>query len=83
MGATKNMDLIGTIEDDAEVENLSEDSDAEVEVSALWKNTLFLVVLTIFFSLTRRIAVSTDKVAAQEGNWIRKGLRVRIFGEGI
>ncbi|KAH8355064.1 hypothetical protein KR093_004596 [Drosophila rubida] len=31
MGATKNMDLIGTIEDDAEVENLSEDSDAEVE----------------------------------------------------
>lgn len=27
------MDLIGTIEDDAEVENLSEDSDAEVEVS--------------------------------------------------
>lgn len=32
MGATKNLDLIGTIEDDAEVENLSEDSDAEVEV---------------------------------------------------
>ncbi|XP_030388474.1 probable ATP-dependent RNA helicase DDX27 [Scaptodrosophila lebanonensis] len=31
MGATKNIDLIGTIEDDAEVENLSEDSDAEVE----------------------------------------------------
>ncbi|KAH8290629.1 hypothetical protein KR054_004631 [Drosophila jambulina] len=31
MGATKNLDLIGTIEDDAEVENLSEDSDAEVE----------------------------------------------------
>ncbi|ALC40896.1 Rs1 [Drosophila busckii] len=31
MGATKNMDLIGTIEDDAEVENLSEDSDAEIE----------------------------------------------------
>lgn len=27
------MDLISTIEDDAEVENLSEDSDAEVEVS--------------------------------------------------
>ncbi|BFG06037.1 probable ATP-dependent RNA helicase DDX27 [Drosophila madeirensis] len=31
MGATNNLDLIGTIEDDAEVENLSEDSDAEVE----------------------------------------------------
>lgn len=26
------MDLIGTIEDDAEVDNLSEDSDAEIEV---------------------------------------------------
>lgn len=35
MGATKNLDLIGTIEDDAEVENLSEDSDAEVEVRIL------------------------------------------------
>jgi len=34
MGATKNLDLIGTIEDDAEVENLSEDSDAEVEVGS-------------------------------------------------
>lgn len=42
MGATKNMDLIGTIEDDAEVENLSEDSDAEVEVSVQRKNTFFL-----------------------------------------
>uniref|UniRef100_W8BEW7 RNA helicase n=2 Tax=Ceratitis capitata TaxID=7213 RepID=W8BEW7_CERCA len=31
MGATKNLDLITTIEDDAEVENFSEDSDAEVE----------------------------------------------------
>ncbi|KAH8402116.1 hypothetical protein KR009_009843 [Drosophila setifemur] len=31
MGATKNLDLIGTIEDDAEVENHSEDSDAEVD----------------------------------------------------
>ncbi|XP_018794679.1 PREDICTED: probable ATP-dependent RNA helicase DDX27 [Bactrocera latifrons] len=31
MGATKNLDLIATIEDDAEVENFSEDSDAEVE----------------------------------------------------
>lgn len=28
----KNMDLIATIEEDQEVENLSEDSDAEVEV---------------------------------------------------
>lgn len=36
------MDLIGTIEDDAEVENLSEDSDAEVEVSVQRKNILFL-----------------------------------------
>lgn len=43
MGATKNMDLIGTIEDDAEVENLSEDSDAEVEVSVQRKNTLFFL----------------------------------------
>lgn len=42
MGATKNMDLIRTIEDDAEVENLSEDSDAEVEVSVQRKNTFFL-----------------------------------------
>lgn len=42
MGATKNMDLIGTIEDDAEVENMSEDSDAEVEVSVQRKNTFFL-----------------------------------------
>lgn len=40
MGATKNMDLIGTIEDDAEVENLSEDSDAEVEVSIQLKQWL-------------------------------------------
>lgn len=33
------MDLIGTIEDDAEVENLSEDSDAEIEVG------IFLILL--------------------------------------
>lgn len=32
MGTTKNLDLITTIEDDAEVENFSEDSDAEIEV---------------------------------------------------
>ncbi|XP_017471580.1 PREDICTED: probable ATP-dependent RNA helicase DDX27 [Rhagoletis zephyria] len=31
MGATRNTDLITTIEDDAEVENFSEDSDAEVD----------------------------------------------------
>ncbi|XP_075154750.1 dead-box helicase Rs1 [Haematobia irritans] len=31
MGLERNMDLITTIEDDAEVENLSEDSDAEIE----------------------------------------------------
>lgn len=84
MGATKNMDLIGTIEDDAEVENLSEDSDAEVEVSVQRKNTLFACCSHHFiFPFTRRIAVSTDKVAAQEGYWIWKGLRVRILGQGI
>lgn len=32
MGVIGNMDLIATIEDDAEVTNFSEDSDAEVEV---------------------------------------------------
>lgn len=33
MTITGNMDIIGTIEDDEEIENLSEDSDVEVEVS--------------------------------------------------
>lgn len=32
MVVVKNMDLITTIEEDAEVENFSEDSDAEIEV---------------------------------------------------
>jgi len=49
MGATKNMDLIGTIEDDAEVENLSEDSDAEVEVSK-HKNWSLSAALTLSLS---------------------------------
>lgn len=32
---TTDLDFIKTIEDDAEVENLSEDSDAEIEVSCV------------------------------------------------
>lgn len=35
MVIVNNMDLISTIEDDAEVENHSEDSDAEIEVSKI------------------------------------------------
>lgn len=41
------MDLIRTIEEDADVENYSEDSDAEVEVSC--KHNLEFFVLKIIF----------------------------------
>lgn len=32
MGIKSEMDIIGTIEDDQEIDNLSEDSDVEIEV---------------------------------------------------
>lgn len=57
MGVVKNMDLIATIEDDAEVENLSEDSDAEVEVCSIYILMAFkLICKTILF------AVSTNEI---------------------
>lgn len=39
MVVKSEMDIIRTIDDEEEVENLSEDSDAEVEVSDLMKFT--------------------------------------------
>lgn len=56
MGVVKNMDLIATIEDDAEVENLSEDSDAEVEVCSNILMAFKLICKTILF------AVSTNEI---------------------
>lgn len=38
---TLNLDFMKTIEDDAEVENLSDDSDAEVEVSHIKCKTTY------------------------------------------
>lgn len=71
------MDLIKTIDENAEVEDFSEDSDAEVEVN---KNqhgivcNIFHNLLTtkpIFFSLSMVILVSTDKGASQEKGGIQ------------
>lgn len=49
MVVIENMDLIGTIEDDAEVTNFSEDSDAEIEVVD-YRNLIFYEInINIFF----------------------------------
>lgn len=51
----KNMDLITTIEDDQEVENLSEDSDAEVEVRKLRHLVFFLIKNINIFSFPFKV----------------------------
>lgn len=52
------MDLIKTIEDDEEVENLSEDSDVEIEVEKTKKNPNFFHIFAVL--------VSTDEAEAPE-----------------
>lgn len=52
------MDLITTIEEDAEVENLSEDSDAEVEVS---NHNFVLVPNVLIFTISSSPSFSTSQ----------------------
>lgn len=69
MVVLKDMDLITTIEDDAEVENFSEDSDAEVEVFQANQN-IFIQNNFLFFLLFLYNLVSTNKVKTQKNNRI-------------
>lgn len=52
------MDIIKTIEDDEEIENLSEDSDVEVEVSEKFNNYfntwIFELKFMFFFSINQQ-----------------------------
>lgn len=60
MGVKSEMDLIKTIEDDEEVENLSEDSDIEIDVSVSCRNIEFISQHALLFS------VSTNKTKTRE-----------------
>lgn len=71
------MDLISTIEDDAEVENLSEDSDAEVEVSNRKCVSPESVNIHDFFIFIR--LVPANKAETKKGHRVRKRFRICFF----
>lgn len=50
----REMDLIKTIEDDEEVENLSEESDVEVEVKEHEKIGVVMILMMDLFSINQR-----------------------------
>ena len=65
------MDIIKTIEDDEEVENFSEDSDVEVDVSLMILKNLFLFFPSFFFNFPRifpnfSLSVSTNETKKTE-----------------
>lgn len=74
MVVKSEMDIIRTIDDEEEVENLSEDSDAEVEVSDKMKFTFLNI-----FSKNLFILVSTNKAKATKAGIVRKRIQVRLI----
>lgn len=78
MVVASEMDLIKTIEDDEEVENLSEDSEAEIEVN--WdQNRGDEIVLNV----RNFISVSTNETKAIEEGALREWFSVRFFRSGV
>jgi hypothetical protein len=70
------MDIISTIEDDEVVENLSEDSEVEIEVS-FWSNAKNLYQHRVSPS------VSTIKTKTPEKGALREWIPVCVFSFGV